>query len=988
MTVMATNGETGPRWACMLRPVAPRFDPRFVAGRLFALAAAFLVAAAGVGAQELRGRLVGAVTDASGAVIPGVSVTASSAALIRDRVVVTGSQGGYVFPALPTGNYTVAFSLPGFRTAVRDNLRVVLNTTLTVDATLEVGGVEETITIDAAAPLVDARTTTTGVNFTEELLKDVPNARDIWAAMAQAPGFQMEAYDVGGSHTGTQTGFQAFGFGDQHRTLLEGINVTEGTSANAGYFDYGSIEDFQLAGAGNMGETHGLGAFLNLTTKSGGDRFTGDVYVDFLNDRTVADNVPDALREGGGTVGPYRAPPGGLRAGNPVTLQSDVNIGIGGPIRPGRAWFYAGYRLNHQEELTIGNPDPATTQLGNWTAKVTHQLSGASQLVGFFNRRTKLQPERALGSDRPLEAAWYQRSVNMPMKLEYRNAVSNSVFLNLQLSHWINRFPLYPTQTRSSSVEGIPAGRLELNTGDYTNAYSYYHFRTITKPQASGSVTFFADDFGGEHTLKVGFEAFRERLGFHRMQPGDLFYRDLDGVPAEVDIYNTPNTGVNAVRVLSAFVQDSWAVTRRLTVNLGARFDRYVMGWPDQSMSPTHSDIWAPRQIRARTVLTWANVAPRVGAAFDVTGRGRTVVKLFAGRFYWNPSTAIVDDENPVGQAAARFAFHDWNGNCVLDAGPSGGLADSPELGRRIGTLGGAGTVTADPELASPYGHEFSAHFEQQIADDLSFRGSYVYKNARNLHGIVDMNRALAYRIPVAYTDRGADDIEGTADDQVLQLFDRSPDVPEDRRYVNPGRYGLPSPDGDYHTFEVALNRRFANRWMLLTSFLHTRAKALLRTTSSTSVRTAARFDFVDGTTYEWQANQARFGRVTTTYWNYKLAGRHVFPHEIGFTAAYRLQSGYQVGRRISVQLPNAGTERVMANPYNNRAPSVGIFDLRAEKGLALRDRVRLTVLLDAFNVLNDAAVLNFRTISGPRYNEIIAILNPRVFRAGLRLEF
>ena len=160
-------------------------------------------------------------------------------------------------------------------------------------------------------------------------------------------------------------------------------------------------------------------------------------------------------------------------------------------------------------------------------------------------------------------------------------------------------------------------------------------------------------------------------------------------------------------------------------------------------------------------MLTWANVAPRVGAAFDVTGRGRTVVKLFAGRFYWNPSTAIVDDENPVGQAAARFAFHDWNGNRVLDAGPSGGLADSPELGRRIATLGGAGTVTVDPELASPYGHEFSAHFEQQIADDLSFRGSYVYKNTRNLHGIVDMNRALAYRIPVAYTDRGADDIEG-----------------------------------------------------------------------------------------------------------------------------------------------------------------------------------------------------------------------------------
>ena len=175
---------------------------------------------------------------------------------------------------------------------------------------------------------------------------------------------------------------------------------------------------------------------------------------------------------------------------------------------------------------------------------------------------------------------------------------------------------------------------------------------------------------------------------------------------------------------------------------------------------------------------------------------------------------------------------------------------------------------------------------------------------------------------------------------------------------------------------------------MLLTSFLHTRAKALLRTTSSTSVRTAARFDFVDGTNYEWQANQARFGRVATTYWNYKLAGRYMFPHKIGLTATYRLQSGFQVGRRITVRLPNAGTERVLADPYLGRAPNVGIFDLRGEKQLALRNGLSLTLLLDSFNVLNDVTVLNFRTISGPRYNEIIAILNPRVFRAGLRLEF
>lgn len=956
----------------------------------FGVALGLALAAPGVSeAQELRGRLVGTVSDATGAVLPGVTVTAAGPALIQDQTTVTGGQGTYVFPALPTGVYSVSFSLSGFGSVVRENIQMTLNTTLTVNAILEVGGVEEVITITGEAPVVDVKTTATGVNFTEELLEDIPNARDIWAAMAQAPGFQMEGYDVGGSHTGTQTGFQAFGFGDQHRTLLEGINVTETTSGNAGYFDYGSFEDFQLGGSGNMGETHGLGAFFNLTVKSGGDRFNGDIYVDFENDSTVGDNVPDALREGGGTVGPYKAGANGLQAGNPITLQSDINVGIGGPIWPGKAWFYAGYRLNHQEKLTIGNPDPATTQLGNWTGKATYQLTDSSQLIGFFNRRSKLQAERNLSSAVPLEAAWYQASVNKPMKIEYTNVLTEKAFLNLQVSHWINQFPLYPTQTKSESVEGISAGRQDTATGDYTNAYRYYHFRKVTKPQFSGNLTYFADDFGGQHTFKIGTEIYRERRSFMRMQPEDIFYWDSDGEVNEVDIYNTPNTGVNDIYLTAVYAQDSWTLNDRLTLNLGLRFDRYRMGWPDQSMSPTHSDIFPALEVSQEDVLTLTNIGPRIGAAFDLTGEGRTVLKLFAGRFYWNPSTTIVDDENPVGQAAFRYRFNDLNGDRILNPGPSGGLADSPELGDRLRTLGGAGFVTVDPDLTNAYGHEASVHFEHQLADNFSFRGSYVHKNSRNGYGVVDLNRANAYNIPFTYEDRGDDNVAGTGDDQTIQLMDRQEGVAENRMYVNPGAHGLPAPDGNYHTVEVALNRRFSDRWMFLTSFLHTWANAHMRTTASTSPRAAARFDFIEGTTYEWQPNQSlRLGAIDTTYWNYKMVARYIFPWDIGVSASYKLQSGYQTARRISVRLPNAGTERVMASPYDERAPNVGIYDMRAEKSFLLPKGVNLSLLFDGFNLFNSSTVLNYRTISGGRYNEIVAILDPRIFRLGVRLEF
>ena len=96
-----------------------------------------------------------------------------------------------------------------------------------------------------------------GTNFTKELLTEIPNARDIWAAMAQAPGFQMTGFDVGGSHTGTQTGYITYGVSRSARPSVEGINTTEGMDANGGYFDFGSFEEFQLGGAGNMADHDG-----------------------------------------------------------------------------------------------------------------------------------------------------------------------------------------------------------------------------------------------------------------------------------------------------------------------------------------------------------------------------------------------------------------------------------------------------------------------------------------------------------------------------------------------------------------------------------------------------------------------------------------------------------------------------------------------------------------------------------------------------------
>jgi outer membrane receptor protein involved in Fe transport len=958
--------------------------------RLRLTGAALLVCAVASTAtgQELRGRLDGEVRDNTGAVLPGVTVTVSGPALLQPQTTVTGGDGTYRFPALPSGLYTVTYEMGGFQTLRREGIRALLNTTISVNVQLQISGREEVLTVTGESPTVDVQTTSIGTSFTKELLVDIPNARDVWAAMSQAPGFQMTGYDVGGSHTGTQTGYLTYGVGDQNKTLLEGINVTESTNANAGYFDFGSFEEFQLGGAGNMGEQAGPGALLNITTKSGGDAFHGDVYFDFENDSTISDNVPDAFRASGGTNDDgYRSPTGGLSRGNPITKQYDLNVGVGGPIIKKKLWFYVSYRNNNQYKIILGLPDKAQSQLVNYTGKLTYQINPKNQLIGYFNQRTKLQPLRDLSLAKPVETAAYQASKNRPIKLEWTSVLSDRVYLDLQVSHWGNYFPLYPSSTKTTSVEGVPVGRIELTTSQQTGANSYYHDRITLKPQASGSLTYYKDGWGGNHGFKFGFEAYREKRKFLRFQPGDVWYRDRNGVPAEVDIYNTPNEGINDTDLMALYAQDGWRIGRRFTLNLGARYDRYRIGWPEQSYEPNLTAFWQPASTTATTIKTFNSVSPRLGFAWDLNGKGKTVWKAFVGRYFFNPSTNIGDLENPVGQAAKRYAFTpcragqtsgcDLNGNRLVD-GPN-------ELGTLLRTIGGAGSVKVDRDLDHAYGDELSTHIERELFPSLSVRGSYVYKVTRHGWNTIDVTRAVAYTIPFTFLDIGPDGRSGTPDDRTLQLFDRPATTPSNRIFTQGEHFGIPEDRGDYHTVELALNRRFKDKWLLMTSFEHTWAKDFRSTSVSTSGLSAAR----QGQAFFWEPNRRRFGRVNSTFWNYKLLGRYEFPYGIAAAASYKLQSGFNAVRTISVPLPNAGSETIPADPLDvARAPNVGILDFRLEKGVKLGRVGEITAMLDVFNATNSNTVTNYRVATGSRYNEVIAVLDPRIFRFGIRYSF
>jgi hypothetical protein len=963
---------------------------------VYCLCITLLSIAAPTFAQDFRGRINGTVTDNTGAVLPGVTVTASSPALIQPQVQTTGVDGVYRFIALPPGVYEVSFELSGFQNIKREGVRVVINQTLTVDQQLNVATLQETVTVTGASPIVDSSTTQVGTNFTKELLTEIPNARDIWAAMAQAPGIQMTSYDVGGSRTGTQTGFLTYGFGDQNQTKLEGIDTTEGTGANAGYFDFGSFEEFQVGGAGSGADSFGGGTNMSITVKSGGDRFTGNWYSDWQGDATISDNVPDAFRVANQKDEDGYFSSSALTRGNPIDRQYDINFNIGGPIWKQKAWFFYSYRLNDQYKYTLGIDTLARSKLSNnYTFKGTFQLNRTNQLIGFLNKRNKLQELRDLGPLTPISAARYQASRNYPWKFEWTSVLSDRLFLDVIGGNWYNFFPLDPTD-QYGFVSNVVPGRIDTANNQRTGYNDAYQDQKRYKPQVYVAMNYFKDGWKGSHDFKFGYDWKRDRRLFGRAQPGNIFYRDLNGAVNELELYNSPNTSQNDVVYNAAYLSDTWKVNSRMTINAGLRYEHYVDGFPEQSFTPgghtmlanwdpafnpteraRYMALIAPVSVAARTVSTANSVSPRIGVAYDLTGDNRTVLKGFAGRYYFNSADTLADLENPVGSSRLRYQFLDQNGNKLLD-GPQ-------ELGLFRSTQGGGGAVNVDDNIKRPYSQEISGHVEREITPGLSGRFSYVYKNVRNEWVEIDPTREAAMTIPYSFVDIGVDGVAGTSDDKTLQLTDRPASTPQTRLYTNPTD---PTYDSDFQTVEFAINRRFAGRWMVLTSFGYTWLNQFHATTTGTGALDA----LAQGKTYNWRDNQNLFGdegRETSTLWNYKAIGRYTMPWGIGLSGSWKVQSGRQFGRNTSVSFPGDGAQSVRVEEVtSNRAPTVSIFDFRADKSFSFGKYGRFTGMVDVFNATNLGTVTNFATTTGAQYKRVIGILDPRIVRFGIRYDF
>ncbi len=347
---------------------------RYVFGLLVAAMAIAVAAPAyaqGGGASS-TGTIQGRVADAQGAVLPGVTVTATSPSALGAQTTVTSETGNYRFPAIPPGTYTVTYELAGFNTVKREGIQIALGFTATVNVDLQLATLQETVTVTGESPVIDTTATRVVQTFKIEQLQSLPNARDMWSLLAVTPAVQMSRIDVGGNRAGTQTGYRAYGLDGQVRVLIEGINSTEGTTGAGFYFDYSSLEEVFLGTSGQSAEMPNPGVQSQFIAKSGGNQFNGEFYLDWYNNSLQGANIPDSY------ITPTAFNNSPIREhSNEIDRYYNASINVGGPIKRDKVWWFGTY---NKQFNAIGQPNfefdkTFDTTLWNALGKGTYQAT-------------------------------------------------------------------------------------------------------------------------------------------------------------------------------------------------------------------------------------------------------------------------------------------------------------------------------------------------------------------------------------------------------------------------------------------------------------------------------------------------------------------------------------------------------------------------------------------------------------------------------------
>jgi hypothetical protein len=921
--------------------------------------------------------IAGQVTDESGGVLPGVTVEVASPVLIEKvRSAVTDTQGRYDITNLRPGEYTVTFTLTGFSSVRRQGLNLPDNFTATANAVLKVGNLQETITVTGESPVVDVQRVQQTQVVSRQLLDVLPTGKSYRSAAGLVTAVRPHKQSVADSGPLAQN-LNSHGMGTQQTIVLfDGITTNSFIVGQAGYANDAAVQEISYQTTANTADVEVGGLRANLVPRDGGNAFHGGGFFGDLEGKWQADNNSDALKALG------------LTQQNTTRYSRDVNPWVAGPAMRDRVWFLGSFRRTSNSQIVAqafyrdGRPGINNISITNATARLTMQVTPHNKVSAHFDRVFRSNPDFVSPGQIVEESSKIfdpKHGMYVTEQLKWTSTIGSRVLFEAGWGQGIYRF-LNDARPATKFERGTPEWFTHAPHSDTVLAKTWksanYGWSAPTRDSIMTSLSYVT----GSHNVKAGVDQQWGEYISTNDQNADLAQIYLNGVPSFVDVSATPNRVESKLRSeLGIFIMDSWRY-KRLTADLGIRFDYFNAYQPAQGLP---AGRFVPgREIPVMTCLPCFSFqpAPRLGVAYDLFGNGRTALKGGVYRYNNSPYLVLTQAYSPLNQPADRRTWRDLNGDDIAqdsETGPSNNL----------------NFLTAKPnrrpaaDLRRPWVREYTLGVQHQLVPGVAVSAAWDLRQFRNL--IVTRNTLAG---PSDYTPFViANPMDGTP----LTIF-RLNDVK--RGLIDLVDTTATDPDRARQTYtgwEFNVNARLPYGASAFGGFILERSVSV---TCDVNDPNLLRFCDQSGKLYQ------ELGAVPAIPYrkNIKFSGSQPLPYGVTVAAAFQSYGGtglcttdcaewlpvtYTVP---SGRFPGGQTQSVtvnLASPGTRFVDRWTQLDLSFQKTFKAR-HVEYQGMLQIFNVTNANSILNQNTSFGPRLGQPLEILTGRVPRLGVQVTF